>query len=125
MSSCINTFTNNLSNTFSLPTINPSYITNEVTFGSCPYISASVNSTTQWTQNVPRIPGDSVLGIYGENYKQFIQSTSCSKCGVCDDNAVTDLYYKPSRSYEFPTYGVFYRGKDNLFRQHPYRWAHK
>jgi NAD-dependent dihydropyrimidine dehydrogenase PreA subunit len=120
MSSCTNTSSN-----LTLPTVNPSYITNEVTFESCPYVSASANTTTQWTQNVQQIPGDSVLGIYGKNFQQFIQPTTCLKCGLCDDNTVTDIYYKPTRSIEFPTYGVFYRGQNNLFRQHPYRWGHE
>ena len=110
--------TNNLLNT-QYPTVNPSYVTNEVTFESCPYVSATSVSTDDWTKNVARIPGDSVLGMYGENYKQFLKPTSCLKCGICDDNSVTDLYYKPKRSYDFPTYGFVYRGKDNYFRK-PY-----
>ena len=101
------------------PTVNPSYVTNEVTFGSCPYVSATSGSTSDWTQNVPRIPGDSVLGIYGDDYLQFLKPTTCLKCGICQDNSVTDLYYKPQRSYEFPTYGFVYRGKDHYFRK-PY-----
>jgi len=99
-------------------TVNPSYVTNEVTYGSCPYVSSTSASTTDWTKNVPRYKGDSVLGIYGGDYDRFglYPSPQCINCNACDDNAVTPLYYRPARSYTHPTYGFAYRGQDQLYR---------
>lgn len=99
-------------------TTNPSYVTNEVTFGSCPYVSATSHSTLDWTKNVPRYQGDSVLGIYGGDYQRFVQgSTRCATCGPCDNNTVSPLYYRSARSYTHPTYGLVYRGTDHYYRK--------
>lgn len=98
-------------------TVNPSYITNEVTYESCPYDSATSSSTLEWTKNVPRYHGDSVLGIYGGSYDRFGHNTpTCFHCDVCEKNTTTPLFYRSARSYTFPTYGVTYRGTDNYYR---------
>jgi hypothetical protein len=100
-------------------TVNPSYITNEVTYESCPYDSATSGSTLKWTKNVPRYHGDSVLGIYGADYERFGQSTpspTCFQCDACENNTTTPLFYRPARQYTYPTYGLAYIGKDNYYR---------
>jgi hypothetical protein len=98
-------------------TVNPSYITNEVTYGSCPYVSFSGDSTLDYTKNVPRYHGDSILGIYGSTYERFgHENPTCFKCGPCENNTTAPLFYRSARSYAYPTYGVTYRGVDNYYR---------
>ena len=101
----------------SYPTVNPSYVTNEVTFESCPYVSATSSSVLKWTKNVPRYHGDSVLGIYGGDYDRFVgKSQQCFNCDRCEENTTTPLFYRPPRSIVFPTYAFEYRGKDSYYR---------
>ena len=125
-------------------TINPSYQTDEVTYGSCPCNDSNLiapptrtndqqkppcqnwGSSTQpttlgrfWTRNVPLYHGDSVLGTFGVNNTRF--SRQPLECVNCEKNCSTmsALFYKPVRQYTHPTYGFQYMGKDNYYRK-PY-----
>lgn len=102
---------------------NPSYQTREVTFESCPSYDLvnSRTSDTEYTRNVPRIRGDSILGIYGGPYQRFegIGNGRCFQCNTCEQNSMTPLFYRPPRQIEHLSYGVTYRGKDNYYRK-PY-----
>jgi hypothetical protein len=104
-------------------TFNPSYSTNEVTYGSCPP-KDFVNSTfsnVDFTKNIPRVHGDSMLGIYDETFQRFEGSGNfrCFPCNMCEQNSITPLFYRPPRQILHTTYGVEYRGKDNYYRK-PY-----
>lgn len=98
-------------------TVNPSYITNEVTYGSCPAVSFGDTSTMDFTKNVPRYHGDSILGIYGSTYQRFSQNTpTCFKCDMCEKNTTAPLFYRSARSNLFATSAFAYRGTDNYYR---------
>ena len=112
--------------------INPSYVTNEVTFASIPPRDF-VNSTwsnTAYTRNYPRIRGDSMLGIYGETYQRFngfgqfrcVGNQNTNLPTYCQLNELTPLFYRPARQIEHETYGVVYRGKDQYYRK-PYQYG--
>lgn len=91
-------------------TFNPSYRTSDVTYGSCPPGSATSRSAT----------GDSVLGLYGPEYQQFLQpSPACLTCDPCQQNTVSPLFYRSRYSVRHPTYALMYRGQDHYFRK-PY-----
>ena len=122
-------------------TINPSYQTREVTYGSCPCNDSNLitpgrpNETPnppcanwgagtpnpeKWAHNVPLYHGDSVLGVFGDtNFRFSRQPLTCPTCDDCQNNTVTPLFYKSARSYAHPTYAFQYKGKDNYYRR-PY-----
>lgn len=100
--------------------VNPSYVTREVTFASCPAVSATSTSTLEYTKNVPRYQGDSVLGVYGAPYEQFVKGNpACATCGPCEKNTVTPLFYRGVVNNVHPTYALAYRGQDQYYRR-PY-----
>lgn len=99
---------------------NPSYVTKEVTYGSCPCgseTSCTTREAQEWTKTYPLVHGDSVLGIYGATNQRFNHPPSkCLKCGPCENNKVTPLFYQHIRSITHPTYGFQYVGKDFYYR---------
>jgi len=100
--------------------INPSYTSNEVVMDSCPpgsFTNYTTPEAAKFTRNYPLLHGNSVLGIYGADFMRFgIKTPPCFQCNGCENNAVTTLFYKPARQVLHHSYGLVYRGTDDLYR---------
>lgn len=98
---------------------NPAYPTNFVSLGNCP-------AQTYNTGFHDRIPGDSILGLFGSDYSRFMDQTYYNPCSTQNIkpltcNKLADLYYGPHhlREHRPPpaSYGL-YRGDEHVDRPH-------
>lgn len=98
---------------------NPAYPTSFVSLGNCP-------SHTYNTGFQDRIPGDSILGLFGEDYNKFMDQTYYNPCAsqklkprTC--NTLAHLYYGPYHLHQprppSVSYGP-YRGDENVDRSY-------
>ena len=97
---------------------NHSYQTQTMSMAHCPtYMQAGKYS---------RVPGDSILGLYGADYDRFLQGNwvMSPPCSVCEKNTVANAYFGPYHLFgykvQYPTYGTVYRGLESYYRENPY-----
>ena len=95
---------------------NASYRTEATSMAHCPM---------WWNSGqYSRVPGDSVLGLYGADYERFKQgSFACQSppCDYCEKNKLANLYKGPYRvPLMQPTYGTRYVGTDFIYRDNVY-----
>jgi len=98
---------------------NPSYITNQVSMAHCPmYMKPGQYS---------EVPGDSILGLYGQDFYDFQNKKTCdteNTCTYCEKHKLANLYigryHLQSPQTKPITYATSYVGKEQVYRRPPY-----
>lgn len=97
---------------------NSSYQTNTMSMAHCPVYMK--------TGKYSRVPGDSILGLYGADFQRFQQGNwvTSPECSYCEKHSIANAYMGPYHLYgypvQYPTYGTVYKGLEAYYRQHPY-----